>query len=192
MSTGTALWKGDTWRTAWAELSLSSEGRLDIRTSSGAASIRPRLGRSAFIDTYATDRWLCAVGASGEDVVIGSADGPRLEIIGSIQRAESSAATGFDAHAVRMHDRPGHDECLLVWERGLAIVSPLDGLRWVTKHGDGDLRMVRLSESTASLVGLGVSLTVDLEDGVMSINEAGVHFEVDRETVAEWRRSIGK
>ena len=192
MVSGTALWKGDTWSTGWGDLSLTTEGVLALSTSEATKEVSLQLGSSAFVDTCATDRWLCAVGASSPEVVIGHRDGPLLDVVAVIPRLQRDGCTGFDRHAVRFHPRADRDQCLLAWEAGVALVDPADGLVWSFVHDDIDQRVRSVTQHSVELVGVRAAFTLSLEDGAATAREQRSTRDVDLETLAQWRREIGR
>jgi hypothetical protein len=186
---GIALWKGDTWDVGWGTLTLDEDGALTLRTVEGEPRTVLSLDNSAFIDAYATDQCIFAVGAADEQVIRASRNGPNIDVILIAERLQK---TTVGAHAVRFHPLPGSDGCLLTWELGAAMVSPETGFVWSHLHSDPDLRLLKIAGGFAELAGLHRALTIDLSDGTTTSRELERHLEVDIDTLAEWRRGIGR
>lgn len=192
MTHGTALWKGDTWNAGWGELSLAHDGALLLTTQVGTAETQLNLGASAFVDTYATDSWVAAVGASGHELAVGHREGPRLDLVGTIPRLDLSGRAGFDAHAVRFHPKEGQNQCVLAWEIGIALVDPSEGVVWSFVHDDVNQRVLAVTDHTAELAGVQRAFSIELADGSATVRVMHNDLDIDPEIMAEWRRSIGR
>lgn len=192
MSNGIALWKGDTWDVGWGTLTLDKAGALTLSTVEGDAYVVLSLANSAFVDAYTTDRCIFAVGAADEQVIRASRSGPGIEVILTAKRLQKDTNTSIGAHAVRFHPLPGRDHCLLTWELGVALVSPETGCVWSHVHGDPDQRLLKMTGDAVELEGLHQALTIDLSDGTTNSRNLERQFEVDIDTLAEWRRGIGR
>tara|TARA_R110002020_G_scaffold75315_16_gene191798 strand:+ start:5112 stop:5687 length:576 start_codon:yes stop_codon:yes gene_type:complete len=191
MPNGTALWKDDDWNPGWGRLAVARNGVLTLTTSDGIASADLNLGGSAFVDVFATEHWLAAVGHAASELVIGHREGPRVDVAANLPRLERTG-TGLDAHAARFHPRPHHDQCVLAWEIGVALIDPWAGVVWSFVHDDVDQRLLSVGECAVELVGLRRSFSVMLADGAATAEALPENSDVDVETVAEWRRSIGR
>ena len=191
MPNGTALWKDDNWNPGWGQLELAQDGVLTLSTSDGVAFVDLDLGGSAFVDVFATEQWLAAVGHTASELVLGHREGPRVDVAANIPRLEWTG-TGLDAHAVRFHPRPNHDQCVLAWEIGVALIDPGGGVVWSFIHDEVDQRVLSVGEWAVELVGLRRSFSVMLADGAATVETLPENLDVDIETVAEWRRSIGR
>lgn len=192
MTNGTALWKGDTWNPGWGELSLGRDGALSLSTPDGVDETRVELGASAFVDTYATEDWLAAVGASAHELVLGHREGPRLDVAGTIPRLDRTGRAGFDAHAVRFHPRADGGQCVLAWEIGIALIDPGQGVVWSFVHDDVDQRVFAVTDQTVELAGVRRAFSVALADGSATVRVVHSNLDVDPEVMAEWRRGIGR
>lgn len=192
MGKGIALWKGDVWDVGWGTLALDDRGVLALRTAEGDARFSLSLNNSAFVDAYATNEWICAVGAADEQVVVGSRKGPQLDVILTVERLEMSPQSAVGGHAVRFHPLLGDDGCLLTWEFGVALVAPESGRTWSHVHGDPEQRLRKLTGQVVELSGLHQALTINLYDGTVTSRPLEHHAGVDSDTLAEWRRGIGR
>jgi len=189
---GIALWKGDTWNVGWGTLALDEDGALTLSTEGANACVVLSLDNSAFVDAYATDHYIFAVGEADEQVIQASRSAAAIDIIFIAQRLQKNATTAVGAHAVRFHPLPGGDGCLLTWELGVALIVQGAGCLWSHVHGDPDLRLLKMTGGLIELVGLHRALTIDLRDGIGTYREVEPRLKVDRDTLAEWRRGIGR
>lgn len=189
---GIALWKGDTWNVGWGTLALDEDGALTFSTEGADARVVLSLDNSAFVDAYATEHCIFAVGAADEQVIQASRSAAGIEIILIAERLEKNATTAVGAHAVRFHPLPGGDGCLLTWELGVALIVAEAGCVWSHVHGDPDQRLLKMTGGVVELAGLHRALTIDLPDGIATYREVEPHLKVDRDTLAEWRRGIGR
>ena len=165
MNHGTALWKGTSAVADLGTLSLSGGGTLRLETPTGSAELALELSTSPFLDVYATPACMCAVGAAARQLVMGRAASPDLDVLAEIDRLDRGGRYDSGAHAVRFHDRPGHDQCVLAWEIGIALLDSGTGVVWTNLHGDANQRLVAITSETVELVGLDKALTVSLVDG---------------------------
>lgn len=171
MSHGTALWKGSTTAVGGlGELALAGDGTL---TLAGVARLRLDLVTSPFLEVYATSLWMYGVGAADRQLVAGRADGPGLEVLAEIDRLDRGGRYDAATHAVRFHDRPDRDQCVLAWEIGLALLDPNAGLVWTVRHGDTGQRVVGITAATVELMGRDTAITVDLDHGTTSERPVG-------------------
>lgn len=189
-SAGTALWKGNQWNTAWCKVSLDHDGSLSIAHKRRLEKLKLELGDSAFVEVFATDQWLCAVGAAGRQIAMANSTAPGLRVVALIDRFETGVDSPFGNHAVRFHSRPGHEQVVLSWEYGLALLDPLEGCRWSLLHGNQDVRLLKVGANQVELMAPGSSLTVDLATGQLQVVQAK-QLAVDREVFRHWRSSIG-
>lgn len=165
MNHGTTLWKTSTAVEDFGELSLAGDGTLTLTSPSGAAELALELSTSPFLDVYATPAWMCAVGAAARQLVLGRAAGPGLEVIAELDRLDRGGRYDSGAHVVRFHDRPIHDQCVLAWEIGVALVDPLNGMVWKHMHDDANQRVVGITAESIELMGADKAISVDLDDG---------------------------
>lgn len=175
MGHGTALWKTSSAVEGLGELSLAGDGTLTLTSSSGAVELSLELSMSPFLDVYATPTWMCAVGAVGQQLVLGHAAGPSLRVLDELDRLDRGGRYDAGAHAVRFHDRPSYDQCVLVWEIGVALVDPWDGLVWRHVHGDANQRVVGIAAETIELMGVDKAISVGLCDGAACERLVGNH-----------------
>jgi hypothetical protein len=192
MSNGFALWKNNSRALEWGELSLASNGTLTLVGDAGAVDLVLDLADSPYVDTYITPSWMCAVGAANRQLVIGHAQGPRLQVVGELERAERGDRFEFETHSVRFHDRPGHDHCILSWEMGVALVDPVAGLVWAHMHHDPNQRLMRITDATVELKSVNQAISVSLVDGAAQVTTSGTRSRVNEETLAHWMREIGR
>lgn len=192
MGTGIALWKGDTWDVGWGTLTLGEHSGLVLHTADGEARLPLPLARSAFVDAYATDKEVWAVGGADEQVVLAFRNGPRIDIVLRAQRLEPAPGADVGGHAVRFHPLSDGHLCLLTWEFGAALLDPEAGCRWSHLHRDPELRLRKLSSEVVELAGLHRTITISVADGSVTSRVLNHQVGVDKETFAEWRRGIGR
>lgn len=191
MGTGFALWKNDVRDLGWGMLSLDASGTLSLGGPSGSAAVRLDPAHVPYVDVYLADDWLCAVGGSDPGLVVGRA--ASLERVAGLERAREDDRLGFEAHTLRFHDRPGHDQCVLSWEIGVALVDPEAGVVWSYVHGDVHQRVMAITAQTVELRGLYRAVCVDLDEGTASSREFRARpAEHDSLMMAEWMRGIGR
>jgi hypothetical protein len=165
MSHGFALWKNDSSDLGWGALTLASDGNLGLRTPDGTADVRLDLSTSPFVDAYAAPRWFCAVGSAASQLVMGHAEGPRVGVIAELERLDRGGRYDSGVHALRFHDRPDHDQCVLAWEIGVALLDPAVGTVWTHVHHDVSQRLVRITSENVELMGERDAISVSLGDG---------------------------
>lgn len=195
MSSGIALWKGDTWDVGWGVAGLDQDGTLTVSTANGTDRITLSLPNSPFVDLHATEASIYAVGAADEQVVLATRDeagAPRIAVIATICRLGKGIGETFASHSVRFHPRPERDECVLTWELGVALVSPRRGCIWLSYHDDPEQRVRRLTEDQVDLAGFTGAMTINLVDGAILSRSEATSIQVDHHILTEWRRGIGR
>lgn len=165
MSHGTALWKTSTAVEEIGTLALAGDGTLTLTSPTGSVELALELSTSPFLDVYATPEWFCAVGAADRQLVVGRAAGPTLEVIVELERLGRGGRYDSGAHAVRFHDRPDHDQCVLAWEIGVALLDPRAGIVWQYVHDDVDQRVVGITAGAIELMGAEKAISVSLGNG---------------------------
>lgn len=192
MGNGISLWKGDTWNVGWGALALDEDGALTLSTEGADACVVLSLENSAFVDAYATEHCIFAVGAADEQVVQASRSTADIDVILIAERLQKNATTAVGAHAVRFHPLPRVDGCLLTWELGVALIDSEAGCVWSHVHGDPDQRLLKMTGDAVELAGLHRAITINLPDGTATYRKVEPRLKVDRDTLAEWRRGIGR
>lgn len=66
---------------------------------------------------------------------------------------------------MRFHDRPDHDQCVLAWEIGVALLDPRAGIVWQYVHDDVDQRVVGITAGAIELMGAEKAISVSLGNG---------------------------
>jgi hypothetical protein len=192
MSIGFALWRGDTRDVGWGELFLGADGGLSLGVPGGSAQVGLDPTTAPYVDAYVAQDWLCAVGGADAGLVLGLRDGPQLAVVAELERSQAGDRFAFDRHSLRFHDRVGHDQCILSWEIGVALVDRNEGLVWSYVHADVNQRLVKITAETVQLRGLYQSISVSLDDGTAAVDEFAPPPTASGETLAEWMRGIGR
>jgi hypothetical protein len=194
MSTGFALWRKNSRGIDWGSLALDADGTVHLNTVEGSATVRLEPDSAPYVDAYVRDDWLCLLGGADRHLVLGHRQPVELSVAGELQRiGRKSEGFDFETHSVRFHDRPGHNQCVLAWELGLALLDPDLGLVWVFEHHDVNQRLLKITETTVELRGLYQTISVSLHDGAADVHafREPVHDD-GGETLAHWMRGIGR
>lgn len=166
MNYGTAIWKGGTISEDLWNLSLGGDGKLTLASPpSGATELALELKTSPFLDAYVTPTWMCTIGAADRQIALGLAEGPRLQVIAELDRFDYGGRYDPGTHVVRFYSRPNHDQCVLIWEIGVALVDPLIGIVWKHIHDDTNQRVVEINGKGIELMGVDMAISVSLADG---------------------------
>lgn len=193
MSTGFALWRKNTRDMDWGRLALDDDGTLQLDTSTGSAILRLDPDTAPYVDAYIRDDWLCVLGAVDGHLVLGHRLPTHLRVAADLHRVgKNSEGFAFETHSVRFHDRPGHDQCVLAWELGVALVDPRLGIVWAFEHRDVNQRLLRITESAVELRGLYQTIFISLHDGAADVRAFRKPTHDDGETLAQWMRGIGR
>ncbi|MFK0005053.1 hypothetical protein [Paenarthrobacter sp. NPDC090522] len=192
MGTGIALWKGDSWDFGWGTLTLDSHNGLTLKAGEGEVRMDLSLDSSAFVDAYATDECVWAVGGADPQVVLASRIGPHIRTVLRAERLATSPGVELGGHAVRFHPLSAGDRCLLTWEYGVALLDSHAGCVWSHLHRDPELRLRKLTNEVVELSGIRQVITLVLADGSTTSRAFDRQVGIDRETLTEWQRGIGR